>query len=458
MIPIVTPDEMAAIDAAASDPVEVLIERAGAAVARAALQMLDGGYGRRVVLLAGKGNNGNDGRVAARLLARRGVRVIELDAATPPAAIPTADLVIDAAYGTGFRGQFTPPAVGRTPVLAVDIPSGVSGLTGAASGGVLAAERTVTFAALKPGLLLEPGRALAGEVSVADIGLDVSATQAGVVTADDVAAWLPGRAVDRHKWNDAVLIVAGSPGMRGAAELVAAAAQRAGAGMVRLGSPGSDDPPRPVEAVALPLPERDWSGPLLDASDRFRALVVGPGLGRASGTFKDVVATIRHSTMPIVVDGDALAVLGDRVREVAALRKGPVVLTPHDGEFAALYGSPPGPDRLASARHLASAAGAVVLLKGPITVVADPNGETRVVIEGDARLGTAGTGDVLSGIVGALLAQGMAPLDAAAAGAWLHARAGHHGHARGLIASDLIGHLPAALADVSSAPSPRRVG
>ncbi len=453
MIPIVTPDEMAAIDAAAPEPVEVLIERAGTAVARAALRLLGGGYGKRAVLLAGKGNNGNDGRVAARLLERRGVRIETIDAADLPPALPACDLVVDAAYGTGFRGDFHAPDNDGALVLAVDIPSGVSGLTGEAVGRVLPADRTVTFAALKPGLVLEPGRWLAGAVTVADVGVDVSSTTAGVVTADDVAAWLPRRTVDGHKWDAGVLIAAGSPGLQGASHLVAAAAQRAGAGMVRLGSPGSDDPGRPVEAVGLPLPDLDWAGPLLEASDRFRALVIGPGLGRASGTFRDVAEVLRRSSMPAVVDGDGLTVLGDRVHDVIGLRHGPVVLTPHDGEFAALYGSPPGPDRLAAARHLANLTGAVVLLKGPITVVADPNGETRVVIEGDARLGTAGTGDVLSGVVGALLAQGLAPLDAAATGAWLHARAGRYGRSRGLVASDLIDHLPAALADVTVGPT-----
>jgi NAD(P)H-hydrate epimerase len=339
--------------------------------------------------------------------------------------------------------------VGATPVLAVDIPSGVSGLTGQVSGGALAARRTVTFAALKPGLLLAPGRALAGDVEVADIGLDTSAATAGLVTRDDVAAWLPDPAVDRHKWKAGVLVVAGSPGMGGAAQLTAGGAQRAGAGMVRLGSPGLADPPRPLEAVGLELPAEAWSGVVVDVAHRFGALVVGPGLGRVTGTFREVADLLRRTTSPVVVDGDALTLLADRMRDVIGHRRGAVVLTPHDGEFETLYGSRPGPDRLAAARHLATATGAVVLLKGPITVVADPNGETRVVDEGDERLGTAGTGDVLSGVIGALLAQGLDPLEAGAAGAWLHARAGRHGPRRGLVAHDLITHLPAALADVS---------
>src|SRR5262245_51627851 len=192
MIPIVTPTEMAAIDAAAPEPVEVLIGRAGVAVARAAIEMLGGTYGRRVVVLAGKGNNGNDGRDAARRLRRRGVQVVEVDAHDAPTALPIADLVIDAAFGTGFRGGWRAPET-SAPVLAVDIPSGVDGLTGAVSERVLPAERTVTFAALKPGLLLAPGIELTGEIEVVDIGLDTTTANAWLVTDGDVAGWLPRR-------------------------------------------------------------------------------------------------------------------------------------------------------------------------------------------------------------------------------------------------------------------------
>jgi len=190
VIPIVTPEEMGAIDAAAPESVEVLIGRAGAAVARAVVDLLGGTYGRRVVVLAGKGNNGNDGRDAARRLRRRGMRVHVLDAADLPQALPACDLVIDAAFGTGFRGEWTPPTV-SAPVLAVDIPSGVDGLTGQMPGGALIAARTVTFAALKPGLLLPPGADRAGQVDVADIGLDVTGARTHVVEGADVAAWLP---------------------------------------------------------------------------------------------------------------------------------------------------------------------------------------------------------------------------------------------------------------------------
>jgi hydroxyethylthiazole kinase-like uncharacterized protein yjeF len=450
VIPILTPEEMAVIDRAAPEPLEVLVDRAGAAVARAALDLLGGGYGRRVVVLAGKGNNGADGRAAAERLRHRGVRVVVVDALDAPASLPAADLVIDAAYGTGFHGEHQAPEVGRTPVLAVDIPSGVSGRTGEVGGRALQAVRTVTFAALKPGLLLEPGRSLAGQVVVADIGLPVGPARVGLVERDDVAAWLPSRPAESHKWNAAVLIVAGSPGMTGAAHLAARAAQRAGAGMVRLGSPGvADDPGRPTEAVGLDLPMRDWSTTVLKVVDRFGALVVGPGLGTGPGRGFDLRRLLEDSGLPIVIDGDGLTAVTDHLARTAlAARDAATVLTPHDGEFERITGHRPGPDRLAEAGELAVATQSVVLLKGSVTVVADPRGEVRVVTSGDARLATAGTGDVLSGIIGALLAQGLPPLDAAAAGAWIHGRAASLGPSRGLVAGDVVDLLPAAFAEV----------
>jgi ADP-dependent NAD(P)H-hydrate dehydratase / NAD(P)H-hydrate epimerase len=448
VIPILTPEEMAAVDAAAPDPVEVLIERAGAAVAHHALVLLHGAYGRRVILLAGKGNNGADGRAAARQLRRRGVRVEEIDAEAAPSTLPPADLVIDAAYGTGFHGKHHAPEVSGAPVLAVDIPSGIDGTTGEERGRALQAVRTVTFAALKPGLVLEPGRSRAGEVVVADIGLDVGAARAGRVEAADVAGWLPRRPTTAHKWSASVLVIAGSVGMTGAGHLAAAAAQRTGAGMVRLGSPGvADDPARPTEAVGLELPSVGWAGAVLGAAERFQALVIGPGLGTASPTEAAILDVLAGSELPTVVDGDGLTALGRDVARLAT-RSAPTVLTPHDGEYERLAGRRPEADRLAAARSLAAEAGSVVLLKGPTTVIAAPDGEVRVVGEGDARLATAGTGDVLSGAIGALLSRGAGPFDAAAAGAWLHARAGASVPADGLVASDLVDALPNALSEL----------
>jgi NAD(P)H-hydrate epimerase len=453
--PIVTPAEMAAIDAAAPEPVEELIERAGAAVAREALDLLGGAYGRRAVVLVGKGNNGADGRAAARRLERRGVRCQVLDAADLPPTLPAADLVIDAAYGTGFRGSFDapPPAEPDTPVLAVDIPSGVDGTTGVASGRPLRATRTVTFAAWKPGLLLADGAELAGEVVVADIGLDVGSASAHRITDDDLAGWLPDRPRAAHKWRSAVWVVAGSPGMSGAAHLAARSAQRGGAGYVRLSVPGAGVAvDAPLEAVVVALPAEGWEAEVADDEARFGALAVGPGLGRAPGTQGAVRRLVARTARPVVVDGDGLRALGTEAGACIAERvdgAGAVVLTPHDGELEALLGRAPGPDRFTEARDLATSTGAIVLLKGPTTLVADPDGRVLASDAGDARLATAGTGDVLTGLVAALVAQGVPALEAAAMAAGLHGRAGDLAWPRGLVAGDLVDHLPAAFAAVA---------
>lgn len=450
MKPIVTPDEMAAIDAAAPEPVDVLIDRAGRAVASAALDLLGGRYGRRVVVVAGRGNNGADGRVAAERLARRGVRVTVIDAAAAPPTLPACDLVVDAAYGTGFRGSWTAP----TPppgasVLAVDIPSGVDALTGDAGPGVLAADRTVTFQAHKPGLLFGTGRTLAGDVTVADIGLDTSTASRWLVDAATVTGWWRPRPADAHKWQAAVRVVAGSPGMPGAARLCAAAAARAGASLVTLSSPGIDARPRD-EIIQRPVGDADFAADVLDDLDRYRAIAIGPGLGRSEATVAAVRELVEAATLPMVLDGDALFAVSWSADGAAPLlrRRGPdlaTVLTPHDGEFALLHGAPPGADRIAAARELAAETGCVVLLKGPTTVVAAEGQPTYVVANGDARLATAGTGDVLTGVIAALLARRWPATEAAAGGAWLHAAAASHAAPAGFLAGDLVDLLPRVL-------------
>jgi NAD(P)H-hydrate epimerase len=450
VIPVVTPEEMAAIDRAAPEPVEVLIGRAGAAVAREAVAMLGGTYGRRVVVVAGKGNNGADGRAAAVRLRRRGVRVTVLDAAAAPPTLPPADLLVDAAYGTGFRGEYQPPTPAPgTPVLAVDIPSGVDGLTGRAGGAPLRADRTVTFAALKPGLLLADGAERAGEVVLADIGLDVSSARTQVVEPADVARWLPRRPRETHKWRSAVWVVAGSPGMTGAAHLAARAAQRGGAGYVRLSTPGvDDDPQKPTEAVGVTLPAGGWADVVLADAERFGAVAVGPGLGTGPETAAEVRRLVHDAPVPVVVDGDGLTALGRIAADVVAARKEGTVLTPHDGELARLGGDTDDPDRIGATRRLASTIGGVVLRKGSTTVVAAPDGTVLLATAGDARLATAGTGDVLTGLLAALLAQGVPPFEAAAAAAHLHGRAGALAWRRGMVAGDLVDRLPEALSEL----------
>ncbi|MEA2703376.1 MAG: ADP-dependent NAD(P)H-hydrate dehydratase / NAD(P)H-hydrate epimerase [Actinomycetota bacterium] len=457
VVPVVTPEEMAAIDKSAPEPVEELIERAGAAVARAAVEEMGGTYGRRVVVVAGKGNNGADGRAAAVRLERRGVRVQIFDAADAPSRLPACDLVVDAAYGTGFRGDYRAPDPGGTPVLAVDIPSGVDGLTGQACDGAVTAARTVTFAALKPGLLFSPGKQHAGRVTVADIGLVVSAARIHLVETADVAAWLPERPPETHKWKSALWVVAGSPGMTGAANMASRAAMRAGAGTVRLGIPGVAADPRFLEVVGRPLPAEGWDPMVVADSGRVKALVVGPGLGRSDDTAAAVRRLLAATpTVPVLVDADGLYSLGTAAQATAVLaeRTASTVFTPHEGEFARLTGSAVGPDRIGAVRELAASTGATVLLKGSTTVVASPDGEVLISDAGDSRLATAGTGDVLSGVIGAFLAQGLDGLHAAGAGAFVHGRAGHLGWRHGLVAGDLLDLLPEVLDRETTCPAP----
>ncbi len=448
MIPVVTGEEMKAVDQAATERVDVLIGRAGRAVAMVALDLLGGAYGRRVVVVAGKGNNGADGRAAAGVLRARGVRVTVLDAASVGGGsrLAAADLVIDAAYGTGFRGTYAPPDPGDVPVLAVDIPSGLNGDTGLVADGAMAAVATVTFQAYKPGLLLAAGPQRCGEVIVADIGLGaaVDAVASAWLVTDFDVAWLPPRPRDTNKWQRAVMVVAGSPGMMGAPTMVSRAAMRAGAGYVRLGVPGAPLASLPGgeavgEAVGVALPSTSWEGPAATAAQRCRALVTGPGLGRSDAVSHSVAALLAQVEVPVVVDADGINALGPvtRLHDAVHGRPSATIITPHEGEYAHLTGGPPGDDRLGAVRSVAAQSGAIVLLKGSTTVVAAPDGRAWFVTSGSPRLATAGTGDVLSGVIGAFLACGVPGPEAAALAAHVHGRAAQHGPAVGLVAGDL---------------------
>lgn len=460
MIPVVTPERMRLIDAAAPEPVDVLVERAGAAVARQALRMLGGAYGRRVTILAGPGNNGADGRVAAARLRERGVATTVHDVGAFPPVLAGTDLVVDAAFGSGFRGEWRPPRFEpEVPVLAVDVPTGLDSGTGEAAKRTLGAAATVTFAAPRPGHFLGRGPELCGELIVADIGLvatpapDAPATeQLWAVEAADVAGWLSDRARGAHKWDSAVRVVAGSPGMTGAAHLASAAAQRAGAGMVALSSPGIDAS-RPLEVVDRRVPPFDWADAVLSDLYRFHALVIGPGLGREEYTVPAVVRTVEEALVPVVVDGDGLFALAWNEAGhpgFLAGREVPTVLTPHDGEYGTMMGGRPGADRIGALRKIVDLTGATVLLKGPTTLVAGPDSPTWFVTNGDQRLATAGTGDVLSGIIGALLARGLPALHAAVAGAWIHAESARHAGDAGLVAGDVVDSIPAVLTRLRS--------
>jgi NAD(P)H-hydrate epimerase len=504
--PVITPQEAGVLDRATQDagiPAETLMERAGRAVARAVVDLVGGVYGRRAVVVVGKGNNGGDGLVAARHLARwgMGVAVIaieEPDALREPAAanlrrlsevavrarpwssaalgreLARADVAIDAIFGTGFRGvpedawdeAIGGLNLGAVPIVSVDIPSGVNGVTGAAEGSAVRADLTVTFGAPKVGAVLLPGADLAGAVRVVDIGFPdaLVRAEAFLVEPADVAGWLPVRPVDTHKRATGVLlVVAGSRGMTGAPCLIAEAAGRIGAGLVTVAAPGDVLPTiqaRLTEATFLPLPStargtaaRESLAPVLDALARAHALAIGPGLSTDEDTAELIRELVREAPVPSVVDADALTAFAGGASGLAD-RKADAVLTPHAGEFARLTGEEPRAlesDRLAHARALASSADAVALVKGSRTVVADPAGTARINVTGGPALATAGSGDVLTGMIGGLLARGLDPADAASAAAYVHGVAGTlaaRSTGEGTMAGDIAGAIPAAVASV----------
>jgi NAD(P)H-hydrate epimerase len=479
MQPVVTPSEMAAADRRAIEEgtsFETLVDRAGTAVAWHVRLVVGGVYGRRAVVVCGKGNNGADGLVAAERLRSwgMGVDVLRLEDDPPKDAFAEvcdrADVVVDAMYGTGFRGSldgFAEEVASATTrasatVVAVDIPSGVDGTTGECAGEVVRADHTLTFAARKTGLLLQPGRAHAGSVTVADIGIRIDPSPVGVTGGVDVLRWLPARDPDTHKWAvGGVLVVGGATGMTGAPQMVSHAAMRAGAGIVWCGMPGHDAAAAASgsEVITIALPAADDGTLNADAADlvlrdagRFGALVVGPGLGGGAGVEEAVRRVVTEARVPLVLDADGLnALRGDLapLRERGTSLGASTLLTPHDGEYTRLMGDPPGTDRIAAARRLADAAHSTVLLKGSTTIVAEPGSGGRVALNttGGPWLATAGSGDVLSGIAGAFTARGCEMFEAGAAGAWVHGRAADAAGHTGLIAGDLIDALPEVLRD-----------
>ncbi|HET8989555.1 MAG TPA: NAD(P)H-hydrate dehydratase [Acidimicrobiales bacterium] len=385
-----------------------LVRRAGVAVAQECRGLLGALYGRRVAVVAGPGLNGADGRVCAEWLARRGARVEVFSVADQPAALTGYDLIVDAAFGLGCSRPYHAP-LGDAPVVAVDLPSGVDADTGDLWGSPARATITVALGALKPAHVTGPAAALAGRVVLRRLGI-VGEARDGVVEDGDLARYVT-RSRDDHKWRHAVAALAGSPLMPGAASLVASGALAGGASMVRLASRAD------VTTLDLPAEVVRVTAGALDS--RVRAVVAGPGLGEGSATWLGPM--LAGVSVPVVLDADALdpTLLADRRHD------GPTwVLTPHDGEFARLTGRPVPADRIGATRALAAASGCVVLLKGPVTIVAAPEGATRVITSGTTALATAGTGDVLAGLIGGALARGHDPLEAAALSAHLHGRAG----------------------------------
>ncbi len=520
LVPLPDAETMRAIDRWAIDEQGVasleLMERAGAGVARALERLAPDGP---VTVVCGKGNNGGDGLVAARLLreSSRPVTVVcvaapteltgdaranlerlpgppplRLDASPwtapdgeqePPQAAPelfNADVsLVDALLGTGFQGE--PRGAVATAIAAinaaaalvvsVDVPSGVDATTGVVRGDAVSASVTVSFHAAKPGLWINPGKAHAGEVQVLDIGIPRGAPGGATIGLIDpsVLEQLPRRDARGTKFTSGhVLVVGGSRGLTGAPQMAAKASMRAGAGYVTACVPaalqeliaGAGTP----EVMTRGLPDDDGAltaqavAGVLEASGRGGSLALGPGLGRTDGAFACARALAREADVAMVLDADGLNAHAGRLADLRG-RTAATVLTPHAGELGRLLELDSSEIERERLRHVTAAAeqaDTVVLLKGDDTLVAAPDGIVAVSPGASPALATAGTGDVLTGVIAALLAQGLEAFAAAAAGVWLHAEAGREaarrvGAAEGVIASDVIAALPAARSRASRA-------
>jgi hydroxyethylthiazole kinase-like uncharacterized protein yjeF len=453
--PLLTAEETRRAEEAHQGPLEELMERAGAAVAELVLRQFPGG----VTVVCGKGNNGGDGKVCARVLKEAGREVRVVDGVGD---LGEPDVIVDALLGIGLQDAPREDAArmielmnasGR-PVVAVDVPSGVNASTGEVAGLAVRATATVTFGAAKVGLAIAPGLFYAGSVHIAPIGLRPREHEHALVPASALLE-VPRKRRDSTKYSaGSVLVVGGSRGLTGAPMLTARAAFRADAGYVAVAAPESILPVLEtslLEVVKRPLPE-DSSGRLLprsadailEAAEKASAVAIGPGIGRSDGTVELVKILLEQLTLPVVVDADALWELEPFARPA------PTVLTPHSGELARLLGTESreiDAHRLASVRRAASRFGAVVLLKGADTIVAAPREGVLVATYGTPSLATAGTGDVLTGIVAAFLAKGMDARFAAAVAAVAHGVAAELVEPQpGLIASDLLPALQRALA------------
>lgn len=451
--PLYTADEMRAAEERYPGSEEELMERAGRAVAEEALRRWPDA--KRFVAVCGGGKNGGDGRIAAEILRAAGR---DAEVADDPRG---AEVVLDALFGTGFHGEPRPEAArlieaindSGAGVVAVDIASGVNASTGEVSGVAVRADLSVTFHGRKVGHEVSPGRFHAGEVVVAEIGLEPVETRNSQATREILKA-VPRRSPEDNKYTAGhVVVVGGSPGMTGAPCLSALAALRADAGYVALAGPKSAIPVFEhwvLESVKRPLPEDDEGLVTADAVDEVLdllskggALAIGPGLGRSEGTKELVRRLLAEAKVPAVVDGDALFELEP------ADWPAPRVLTPHSGELSRLLGVESDwvdAHRLAALDSAVERFKCIVLLKGAGTLVGEPDAG-GIVCGGDPALATAGTGDVLTGILAAFLAKGVEPRLAAAAAAVAHTEAAHEAPQKnGLIASDLIEALPRVLA------------
>jgi hydroxyethylthiazole kinase-like uncharacterized protein yjeF len=454
---------------AAGTPGGVLMERAGAAVADAVCARF---RAQPTIVACGPGNNGGDGYVVARVLKSRGWPV-EVRALAEPAsgdakaaralwdgAVAPLDgdfgggLVVDALFGAGLTRPLEGPAAlaaqrmaqASERVIAVDLPSGVAGDTGKPLGPSASAGLTVTFHSKKPAHVLEPGRSRCGEVVVADIGLGTTASK---LMENGPELWLA-----RFPWPDAashkhargrLIVVSGEAWNTGAARLASRGALRIGAGLVTIFSPPDALQPNAAHLEAIMLRPFETDLELEQGAAHVDAAVIGPAAGVTEGTLLNVLALARTGAA-LVLDADAISVFRDDPEELFSLLDRDDVLTPHPGEFERIFPGLLGgaPERITAARRAAERAGAVVLLKGSDTVIAAPDGRAAVNVNGSPWLATAGSGDVLAGFIGGLVAQGMDSFEAACAGAWIHAECADL-HGPGLISEDLPGLAPAVL-------------
>ena len=444
--PLYTAEEMKRAEA--GHDVDELMARAGRVVAEEAMRRFPDA--RRFVAVCGKGANGGDGRIAVDVIAAAGREAVVSD------DVEGADVILDALFGTGFHGEPREDAAGKieainaaaAPVVSVDLPSGVDASTGEVAGACVDATVTVTMHGRKVGLELAPGRFHAGEVVVADIGLEHAETKHRVVTAE-ILERVPRKQADQNKYTaGTVLVVGGSRGLTGAPSLAAEAAFRADAGYVAVAVPASTlsvFEQRLLEAVKLACPEDDGRispravEPIAEFARKAGSVALGPGLGRGDGPHEVVARLLADLDVPAVVDADGLFGLEP------FSRSGETVLTPHEGELARLLGEEStwvAAHRLEAARRATERFGCVCLLKGADTLVAAPGEGVWVCSLGTPALATAGSGDVLTGIVASFLAKGLEARLAAAAAATAHQLASREVPQAGAVASDLIGALP----------------
>lgn len=488
MIELLYPCEMARADAgaiASGISGQTLMDRAGTAVADAVARRA---LSTRVGILCGPGNNGGDGFVAARVLAQRGFRVQvallgDRDALAGDAAaaarrwtgpvepaetfdIAAMDLIVDALFGAGLSRDLEGAALALVerlaasakPIIAVDLPSGLDGATGAVRGAAAPAVETVTFFRRKPGHLLLPGRALCGRVRLADIGIpdSVLGAIAPAIRVNAPAAWghlFPVPALSGHKYQRGhAVVLSGDVWRAGAARLAARGALRAGAGLVTLACPPEALAAHAVSYAALmtrPGGSAENVARLL-ADERLSTVVLGPGLGTGAGT-REMLRVCVAPFRSLVLDADVLTSFSGAASDLATVLTGTrgAVVTPHEGEFARLFAEDPavltGASKLERARGAARLLCAVVVLKGADTVVAAPDGRAAIAENAPPYLATAGAGDVLAGFIGGLLSQGMPPFEAACAGVWVHGEAAREA-GPGLIADDLPEAVPAVYA------------